>query len=100
VVSSRLYDFLYRRWWLAFLLMGLSFVMFGWMSVNLLQVLGANLEFIGMHGADAIREGGLVQLLGLIVSGYLAAMFYVFFKLCEKVLVERLASQKSKGIDS
>ena len=43
---------------------------------------------------------GLTQLFGLIVSGYAAAMFYVFFKLCEKVLVERLASTSSKGIDS
>ena len=32
-------------------------------------------------------------------SGYMAAVFYIFFKLCEKVLVERLSVIK-KGIDS
>ena len=97
---SRLYAFLSKRWWLTFLLMGASFVMFGLVSLNLLHVLSANFEFLGMYGLDAVREGGLVQLLGLIVSGYAAAMFYVLFKLCEKVLVECLSWDKSKGTDS
>jgi hypothetical protein len=95
-VYSRLYGFLSKHWWLTFILMGVSFVLFGLMTLNLLHVLGANLEFIGMHGADAIREGGLMQLLGLVLTGYLAAAFYVFFKLCEKVLVERLSTTKKR----
>jgi len=97
---SRLYAFLSKRWWLTFVLLGLNFVLFGLTSLNLLHSLGANLEFLGMHGIDAVREGGLMQLVGLIFSGYLAALFYVLFKLCEKVLVERLSISKSKGIDS
>lgn len=96
---SRLYTFLFKRWWLAFILMGVSFVLFGMLTLNLLHTLGANLEFLGMHGLDAVREGGLRQLLELVGSGYFAAMFYVFFKLCEKVLVERLAVVK-KGNES
>ena len=32
-----------------------------------------------------------VQVVELVLSGYAAALFYVLFKLCEKVLVERLA---------
>ena len=96
---SRLYAFLSKRWWLTFILMGVSFVLFGLLTLNLLHTLGANLEFLGMHGIDAVREGGLMQLIGLILSGYMAAAFYVFFKLCEKVLVERLSVTK-KGIDS
>jgi len=98
-VYSRLYAFLSKRWWLTFILMGVSFVLFGLLTLNLLHTLGANLEFLGMHGIDAVREGGLMQLVGLILSGYMAAAFYVFFKLCEKVLVERLSVTK-KGIDS
>jgi hypothetical protein len=98
-VYSRLYAFLFRYWWLTFILMGVCFVLFGMLTLNLLHTLGANLEFLGMHGVDAVQEGGLRQLGGLIVSGYLAAMFYVLFKLCEKVLVERLAVIK-KGSDS
>ena len=96
---SRLYAFLLRLWWLTFILMGVSFVLFGLLTLNLLHTLGANLEFLGMHGVDAVRDGGLMQLFGLIVSGYLAAAFYVLFKLCEKVLVERLSIVK-KGSDS
>ena len=94
---SRIYRFLLRRWWLAFVLMRLSFVLFGLVTLDLLHSLGANLAFLGMHGADAVREGGLMQLLGLVVSGYGAAAFYVVFKLCEKVLVDRLALRKNEG---
>jgi hypothetical protein len=100
MLYSRLFAFLSRWWWLTFLLMGVSFVMFGLVSLDLLHTLGANLEFLGMHGLDAVREGGLTQLAGIVVSGYAAALFYVFFKLCEKVLVERLSLSKSKGSDS
>ena len=96
---SRLYAFLFRYWWLTFILMGVCFVLFGLLTLNLLHTLGANLEFLGMHGVDAVKEGGLRQLGELVLSGYLAAMFYVLFKLCEKVLVERLAVIK-KGSDS
>ena len=95
---SRLYLFLSRRWWLAFILMGLSFVLFGLVTLNLLHTLGANLEFLSSYGVEAVREGGLWQLVGLVVSGYGAAASYVLFKLCEKVLVERLATRK--GTDS
>jgi hypothetical protein len=80
-----------RHWWLSLLLMGASFVAFGLASLNLLQMLGANLSFLAEHGIDAVREGGLLQLLELIVSGYAAAVFYIVFKLCEKALVERIA---------
>ncbi len=96
---SRLYAFLARRWWLAFLLMGVSFVAFGLVTLDLLYTLGANFAFLSMYGADAVREGGLVQLLQMVVSGYLAAASYIVFKLCEKILVERLATS-NKGIES
>ncbi len=88
---SRVYRFLARRWWLTLILMGLSFVLFGLVTLNLLQMLGANLSFLLQHGSDAVREGGLLQLLELVGSGYLAAVFYIVFKLCEKVLVDRIA---------
>ncbi len=97
---SRLYLLLSRRWWLAFVLMGLCFVAFGLASINLVHLLGANLEFLTAHGWDAVMDGGLWQLLGLVTSGYAAAAFYVMFKLCEKVLVERLATGRNEDIES
>ena len=96
---SRFYSFLLQRWWLAFLLMGVSFVAFGLVTLNLLHTLGANFEFLSMYGLDAVRDGGLLQLLQMVVSGYFAAASYVIFKVCEKVLVERMAMGK-KGTDS
>ena len=96
---SRFYLFLLQRWWLAFLLMGVSFVVFGLVTLNLLHTLGANFEFLSTYGLDAVRDGGLMQLLQMVVSGYFAAASYVIFKVCEKVLVERMAAGK-KGTDS
>ncbi len=95
--ETRLYRTLSRRWGLALLLMGLSFVAFGVASLNLLQVLQANLRFLAEHGLDAVRDGGLVQLIELVVYGYMAATFYLVFKLCEKVLVQRLSHVEEDG---
>lgn len=100
MASTRLYAFLSRRWWLTFVLMGVSFVLFGLVTLNLLHTLSANFEFLSTYGLDAVREGGLLQLIELVLSGYAAAFFHVVFKLCEKVLVERMSFAKSKGIDS
>jgi len=97
---NRFYAFLFKRWWLTFVLMGVSFLLFGLVSLDLVRTLNANFEFLTAHGLDAVREGGLRQLLGLVVSGYAAASFYVIFKLCEKVLVDRMSLDKSKGTDS
>ena len=97
-LHSRLYVFLYGRWWLTFLLLGVSFVLFGFITLNLLHTLMANFEFLSMYGVEAVREGGLLQLLEIFGSGCFAAISYVVFKVCEKVLVERLLTDK--GIDS
>ncbi|MEO5697368.1 MAG: hypothetical protein ABIQ60_09580 [Burkholderiaceae bacterium] len=90
MVATRLYAFLLRRWWAAFILLGLSFALGGLLTLNLLLMLSANFEFLATHGFDAVREGGLLQLLEIVLSGYLAAACFVVFKLCEKVLVDRL----------
>jgi hypothetical protein len=96
VAYSRLYRLLLRRWVLALLLMGISFVLFGLASLNLIHLLGANVEFLSAYGFDAVREGALGQLAGLVLSGYGAAACYILFKLCEKVLVERLSIDHNK----
>ena len=72
--------------------MGASFLLFGLLSLNLLHVLRANLTFLAEHGVDAVRDGGLLQLVEVLLMVYLAVACYVVFKFCEKVLVERLAN--------
>jgi len=85
---SRLYRFLAARWWLTLILLGVSFVLFGLVSLNLLTMLGANLGFLRDYGFVAVSEGALLQLVELVVSGYTAAAFYLLFKLCKRVLVD------------
>ena len=89
---SLAYRFLLRHWWVAFLLLGVGFVLFGFITLTLLHMLGANIEFLGAYGISAVRDGGLLQLLELVLSGYFAAACYVVFKLCEKALVQRIAT--------
>lgn len=88
--DTRLFRILLRHWWLALLLMGVSFVLFGIASLNLLGMLRANLSFLVDYGIEAVREGGLMQLAELAFYGYIAAAFYVVFKVCEKALVKRI----------
>ncbi|MEO8059277.1 MAG: hypothetical protein ABI671_13220 [Burkholderiales bacterium] len=91
---SRLYAFLAKRWWAAFVLLGVSFVIGGLITLNLLHMLSANLEFLTSYGIEALLDGGFRQLIEIVVSGYFAAACYVVFKLCEKVLVERLSRKQ------
>ena len=92
---SRLYVFLSAHWWVAVLLLGVSFMLFGLVSLNLLELVSANFSFLRAHGLDAVREGALLQLAELIVSGYSAALFYLLFKLCERVLVDRVCTARA-----
>lgn len=74
---------------LTFVLMGLFAVAFGLISLNIFNVLRANLALIAEHGTMALLDGAAWQLAELVVSGYLSLGCYVLFKVCERVLVER-----------
>ena len=93
---SGLFKWTVRHWVLTFLLMGVAFVAFGMLSLNLVQVFAANIRFLSEHGVEAIMEGGLLQLLELVASAYGAIAFYVTFKTCEHALVERLAHHRNE----
>jgi hypothetical protein len=85
--------FLYRHPKLTFLLMGMFFLLFGFTSVNLFVVLKANIELFLEYGPMVIADGALQQLVEIIGSSYLSIVFYVFFKVCERILVERLTGK-------
>jgi hypothetical protein len=95
--ASRLFVYLSRHWVLAWTLMGMSFLLFGLLSLNLLHVLRANLNFLAEYGVDAARDGGLLQFAEILLMVYLAVACYVVFKFCEKILVERLAHISKKA---
>lgn len=76
---------------LTFVVMGLSFFIFGAGTLNLFRLLQANLALIGEHGTQALADGALEQLAELLLTGYGALAAYVVFKTCEHALVHALA---------
>lgn len=87
---NRLNAWLYRHYGCTFLLMGLSFLAFGILSLNLIYVLKANIDLILQYGSMVIADGAGRQLLELIGYGYLSLAFFVAFKCLEHILVRRL----------
>jgi len=95
-MPRRIIGFLYRHSALTFLLMGVFFLLFGFTSVNLFVVLKANIDLFIEYGAMVIEDGALQQFIEVVGSCYLSIVFYVLFKVCERVLIERLTG-KSLG---
>ena len=79
------------RRWAAFLVLGLSFFVFGAASVNLVYLANANLALIAEHGWSALMDGAAQQLLEIVATAYLSMAAYVVFKTCEYRLVRWLA---------
>lgn len=77
-----------------FLLMTLSFVLFGCLSLDLVKLVSANASLLGAHGWQALLDGGLQQLLELWLSACAAIAAYLVFKLCEHVLVHGLSYRR------
>jgi hypothetical protein len=88
---SRLFDWLVRHYAATFLIMSVSFMAFGVLSLDLVQFVSANTNFLLTYGWDAIRVGGFVQLVQLWSMVFAAIAAYLVFKLCEHALVERFA---------
>jgi hypothetical protein len=78
------------RPWLTFVVLGVSFFAFGAGTVNLGRLLMANARLLGDYGWQAVRDGGLRQLLELVATGYASAAAYVVFKSCEHRLSDWL----------
>jgi hypothetical protein len=84
-----------RRRWLAFVIMGLAFFGFGVGTLNLFMLLKANAELFAGYGWQAVLDGGLQQLIELLVTGYLSLVSYLVFKTCEYTLVRHLSDAPS-----
>jgi hypothetical protein len=81
------------RRWLAFIVLGLAFFVFGSGSLNLFFLFKANAQLLADNGWQAVMDGGLQQLVELLVSGYLSMAAYVVFKSCEHALVHGLVDR-------
>jgi hypothetical protein len=91
--ATPLRKFLLRWPVLTFILMGLCFLTFSVLTLNLVYTLQANIKLLLEHGWMAVMDGGLQQLLELLASGYFGVAFYLLFKTCESTLVERLLTK-------
>src|SRR5258706_4070735 len=96
-MRTHLIDFLWKHRWLTFLLMGLFFLLFGAMTVNIFFLLKSNIDLFLDYGTMVIADGALLQLAELIGYGYLSLLFYVLFKACEHVLVAHLTGERLGG---
>jgi hypothetical protein len=74
---------------LVFAAMGACAALLAWSSFNLFHLAMANITFLQTYGVMAIKDGGLVQLLGLVLQGTVALLCYIGFKACETELVSR-----------
>jgi hypothetical protein len=89
---------LFSRWVLArptvaFAVMTLAFLGFGAGTLNLFMLLGANLSLLAAHGWQAALDGGLRQLVELLLSALASMGAWLVFKTCEFSLVRRLANE-------
>ena len=81
------------RLWLTFVVLGLSFFVFGASTVNLGLMLMANGHLLREYGWQAVMDGGLWQLAQLVATGYLSMVAYVVFKTCEHRLSNWLGQE-------
>ncbi len=71
-------------------LMVLSFIAFGLLTLDLVRVVGANVAFLRDNGWQGVQDGGLRQLLELLLSAVAAMAAWLMFKLCETLLLQSL----------
>ncbi len=93
-MPRRWIDFLYAHPALTFVLMVGFFIFFGVTSVNLFVLLKMNIDLFIQYGLMVIADGALEQLFDLLTSAILSILFYLVFKVCERILVERLTAKK------
>jgi hypothetical protein len=84
----------FARAWLTFLVLVLSFLVFGAGTYNLFLVLKANLGLIAEHGWQALADGAAQQFIELLFTAAASMAAYVLFKACEHCLVHRLCDPK------
>jgi hypothetical protein len=89
-----LYQRFYKHPFTTFFVLITSGLIFGAMTVNIFRLFAANWNFIVTYGLIALREGALIQMLELVLTGIFAMIFFLLFKFCEKILIDRLSAFK------
>ncbi|MDI9334010.1 MAG: hypothetical protein QM533_06505 [Cytophagales bacterium] len=90
--NSKLAAFLLHYWPITYVVMLLSFLAFGASSFNLAKTFLITVQLISEYGVMALIDGAFAQLVELVLTAALSVGFYISFKTCESVLVQRLLS--------
>jgi hypothetical protein len=75
---------------LTFVIMAVAFAGFSLLTYNVFALLSANLDYVGRGGLMALMDGAARQLVEIVASIVGGLAFYIVFKACERLLVERL----------
>lgn len=89
-VSALFRRLVLSRRWATFIVLGISFLIFGATTLNLGQLMMSNARVLNDYGWQAAMDGALWQFAELVLTGYLGMAAYVVFKTCEHRLAEWL----------
>ncbi len=89
--TSRLFRWLVHHYMTTYFLMVVMFLLFGLLSLDLVKYVAANASYLIEYGIMALWDGGLRQLIELLLTSFAAVLSYLGFKLCEHALIERAA---------
>jgi hypothetical protein len=92
-MSAAFQRWILSRLWLTFVVLGLSFFIFGAATVNLGRLFLANSRLLSDYGWQAVMDGALTQSIHLVITGYLGMAAYIVFKTCEHRLSNWLGDQ-------
>ena len=84
------------RRWLTFVVLCLSFALFGSGTVNLFNMFSQNLGLIAEHGLMALADGAAQQFVELLLTLVLSMAGYIVFKSCEHRLVHGLTCPETE----
>ena len=94
-MKAAIVNYLARSPFSTLCLMTVSFLAFGYFSLNLFFLFQANLAAIKNFGVMILAEGAALQFLQIIGSAFLSVIFYSISKLCERLIVDWFTQQPS-----
>jgi hypothetical protein len=77
------------HWTVLLLILAASATLAAWISFGLINLAMSNVDFLSRHGLLALREGGLLQLIGIGARAAVVLAAYLLFKAVETELIHR-----------
>ncbi|MGH1487742.1 MAG: hypothetical protein ACRBCI_16140 [Cellvibrionaceae bacterium] len=87
-MREKLTSYLARSPFSTLCIMAISFLGFGYFSLNLFFLFQANISVIKEFGLLVLQEGAAIQLLTIIFNTFMSVIFYSSWKVCERLVVD------------